>query len=160
MYPFPRGEASLVSVFFPQFAILALCYSLPGIPRVPLRARRTCVRDFAASLVIFFPHTCIPCWQFYHFHFPFSIFTAFHMCACARSLTPRPPVYPDGTVCISILHTPGDDPTMYEQASERWSPVQSVEKVILSVISMLAGAFFSLSLRFSQLALLVFLLIL
>ncbi|KAF9006948.1 ubiquitin-conjugating enzyme [Cyathus striatus] len=42
------------------------------------------------------------------------------------------------TVCISILHTPGDDPTMYEQASERWSPVQSVEKVILSVISMLA----------------------
>jgi hypothetical protein len=42
-------------------------------------------------------------------------------------------------VCISILHTPGDDPTMYEQASERWSPVQSVEKVILSVISMLAG---------------------
>ena len=29
---------------------------------------------------------------------------------------------------------------MYEQASERWSPVQSVEKVILSVISMLAGA--------------------
>lgn len=48
-------------------------------------------------------------------------------------------VYPDGTVCISILHAPGDDPTMYEQASERWSPVQSVEKVILSVISMLAG---------------------
>ena len=47
-------------------------------------------------------------------------------------------VYPDGTVCISILHTPGDDPTMYEKASERWSPVQSVEKVILSVISMLA----------------------
>jgi ubiquitin-conjugating enzyme E2 G2 len=37
------------------------------------------------------------------------------------------------------LHTPGDDPTQYEQASERWSPVQSVEKVILSVISMLAG---------------------
>ena len=48
-------------------------------------------------------------------------------------------VYPDGNVCISILHTPGDDPTQYEQASERWSPVQSVEKVILSVISMLAG---------------------
>lgn len=30
---------------------------------------------------------------------------------------------------------------MYEQASERWSPVQSVEKVILSVISMLAGEY-------------------
>lgn len=50
-----------------------------------------------------------------------------------------PKVYADGNVCISILHTPGDDPTMYEQASERWSPVQSVEKVILSVVSMLAG---------------------
>ncbi|TDL26995.1 ubiquitin-conjugating enzyme [Rickenella mellea] len=50
----------------------------------------------------------------------------------------HPNVYSDGTVCISILHTPGDDPTQYEHASERWSPVQSVEKVILSVISMLA----------------------
>jgi len=28
----------------------------------------------------------------------------------------RMPVYPVGNVCISILHTPGDDPTMYEQA--------------------------------------------
>ena len=53
-------------------------------------------------------------------------------------------VYADGNVCISILHTPGDDPTMYEQASERWSPVQSVEKVILSVISMLAGKYLCL----------------
>ncbi|KZT66749.1 ubiquitin-conjugating enzyme [Daedalea quercina L-15889] len=51
---------------------------------------------------------------------------------------PNSEFYPDGTVCISILHAPGDDPTMYESASERWSPVQSVEKVILSVISMLA----------------------
>lgn len=48
------------------------------------------------------------------------------------------PVYADGNVCISILHT-GEDRTGYELASERWSPVQSVEKVILSVISMLAG---------------------
>jgi ubiquitin-conjugating enzyme E2 G2 len=32
---------------------------------------------------------------------------------------------------------------MYEQASERWSPVQSVEKVLLSVISMLAGMCFA-----------------
>jgi hypothetical protein len=54
-------------------------------------------------------------------------------------LLPFLPVYPDGNVCISILHTPGEDPLMYEQASERWSPVQSVEKVLLSVISMLAG---------------------
>ncbi|KAF9517357.1 hypothetical protein BS47DRAFT_1371406 [Hydnum rufescens UP504] len=50
----------------------------------------------------------------------------------------HPNIYPDGNVCISILHTPGDDPTMYELSSERWSPVQSVEKVILSVVSMLA----------------------
>jgi len=33
------------------------------------------------------------------------------------------------------------DRTGYESAAERWSPVQSVEKVILSVVSMLAGAF-------------------
>ncbi|CUA76570.1 ubiquitin-conjugating enzyme E2 G2 [Rhizoctonia solani] len=50
----------------------------------------------------------------------------------------HPNVYADGNVCISILHSPGDDPNMYELASERWSPVQSVEKVLLSVISMLA----------------------
>lgn len=36
------------------------------------------------------------------------------------------PVYNDGRVCISILHSPGDDPHGYETASERWSPVQSV----------------------------------
>ena len=27
----------------------------------------------------------------------------------------------------------------YESSNERWSPVQSVEKILLSVISMLAG---------------------
>ena len=50
-------------------------------------------------------------------------------------------VYPDGRVCISILHAPGDDPMGYESSSERWSPVQSVEKILLSVVSMLAGIF-------------------
>ncbi|KAF3919016.1 hypothetical protein ABW21_db0200279 [Orbilia brochopaga] len=50
----------------------------------------------------------------------------------------HPNIYPDGTVCISILHPPGEDPNMYEHASERWSPIQSVEKVLLSVMSMLA----------------------
>lgn len=49
-----------------------------------------------------------------------------------------PTVYANGEVCISILHAPGDDATGYESASERWSPVQSVEKILLSVISMLA----------------------
>lgn len=50
----------------------------------------------------------------------------------------HPNIYKDGTVCISILHAPGDDPNMYESASERWSPIQSVDKILLSVMSMLA----------------------
>ncbi|CAG0884882.1 unnamed protein product [Darwinula stevensoni] len=50
----------------------------------------------------------------------------------------HPNVYPDGRVCISILHAPGDDPMGYESSSERWSPVQSVEKILLSVVSILA----------------------
>lgn len=36
------------------------------------------------------------------------------------------------------MHAPGDDPLGYELSAERWSPVQSVEKILLSVISMLA----------------------
>lgn len=31
---------------------------------------------------------------------------------------------------------------MYEDSSERWSPVQSVEKILLSVLSMLGGNVF------------------
>lgn len=50
-------------------------------------------------------------------------------------------VFSDGRVCISILHAPGDDPMNYELSSERWSPVQSVEKILLSVVSMLAGMY-------------------
>ncbi|ESO03140.1 hypothetical protein HELRODRAFT_154853 [Helobdella robusta] len=50
----------------------------------------------------------------------------------------HPNIYKDGQVCISILHAPGDDPMGYESSSERWSPVQSVEKILLSVVSMLA----------------------
>ena len=56
------------------------------------------------------------------------------------SLTARPnTVYADGNVCISILHSPGDDPNHYELASERWSPVQNVNSILLSVLSMLSG---------------------
>ncbi|ORZ25234.1 ubiquitin-conjugating enzyme/RWD-like protein [Absidia repens] len=51
----------------------------------------------------------------------------------------HPNVYPDGTVCISILHPPGDDKYGYEQANERWSPVHTVETILLSVISMLSS---------------------
>ncbi|EGG18781.1 ubiquitin-conjugating enzyme E2 [Cavenderia fasciculata] len=50
----------------------------------------------------------------------------------------HPNVYPNGEVCISILHPPGEDPNHYETVSERWSPVQSVEKILLSVVSMFA----------------------
>lgn len=41
-------------------------------------------------------------------------------------------------MCISILHPPTEDKTGYELVSERWSPVQSVDKILLSVISLLA----------------------
>jgi len=50
----------------------------------------------------------------------------------------HPNIYPNGEVCISILHPPGEDPNHYESVAERWSPVQSVEKILLSVMSMLA----------------------
>ncbi|KAI8539961.1 hypothetical protein RHMOL_Rhmol09G0223400 [Rhododendron molle] len=51
----------------------------------------------------------------------------------------HPNVYPDGKVCISILHPPGDDPNGYELASERWTPVHTVESIVLSIISMLSS---------------------
>ena len=51
----------------------------------------------------------------------------------------HPNVYANGTVCISILHPPGtDDMNSTETAQMRWTPVQSLEKVLLSVISMIA----------------------
>jgi len=50
----------------------------------------------------------------------------------------HPNVYPDGKVCISILHEPGDDPMSGEQSSERWRPTQTVTSILLSVISMLS----------------------
>jgi hypothetical protein len=71
-------------------------------------------------------------------------------------------VYADGKVCISILHPPvrssapaqrsstphfvaalfsgvqGDDEYGYEKASERWTPIHTVETILISVISMLS----------------------
>ncbi len=47
-------------------------------------------------------------------------------------------VYPDGKVCISILHPPGEDAyNQQETANERWRPILGVESILLSVISML-----------------------
>jgi len=51
----------------------------------------------------------------------------------------HPNVYPNGEVCISILHPPEDDKYGYESAAERWTPVQSPETILLSVISMLSS---------------------
>ncbi|RKO97946.1 hypothetical protein CXG81DRAFT_15351 [Caulochytrium protostelioides] len=50
----------------------------------------------------------------------------------------HPNVYDDGRLCISILHPPGDDPMSGETAAERWNPTQSVESILLSVISLLS----------------------
>jgi len=49
----------------------------------------------------------------------------------------HPNIYPDGRVCISILHDPGNDDIALESADERWRPILGVEAVLHSVISML-----------------------
>ena len=50
----------------------------------------------------------------------------------------HPNIYPDGKVCISILHPPGTDiHNEQESADERWRPIISVEAVLVSVHSML-----------------------
>nr|CAH8825974.1 unnamed protein product [Trichobilharzia regenti] len=49
----------------------------------------------------------------------------------------HPNIYENGEVCISILHSPGDDPQSGELPSERWNPTQNVRTVLLSVISLL-----------------------
>lgn len=51
----------------------------------------------------------------------------------------HPNVYPDGRVCISILHPPGEDEfNSQESADERWRPILGVEQILISVISMLS----------------------
>ncbi|CDI98582.1 Ubiquitin-conjugating enzyme E2 G1 [Taenia solium] len=50
----------------------------------------------------------------------------------------HPNISPSGSVCISILHEPGEDRFGYERPEERWLPVHTVETIIMSVISMLA----------------------
>ena len=50
----------------------------------------------------------------------------------------HPNIYPDGKVCISILHPPGtDELNAQETAEERWRPILGVESILMSVISML-----------------------
>ena len=50
----------------------------------------------------------------------------------------HPNVYTDGKVCISILHE-GVDEFGYESVSERWNPSQSVNSILMSILSMLAA---------------------
>lgn len=52
----------------------------------------------------------------------------------------HPNIYPDGRLCISILHSPGEDEMSGEKACERWSPAQRVESVLLSILSLLDDA--------------------
>ncbi|KAF8947861.1 Ubiquitin-conjugating enzyme E2 G2 [Haplosporangium gracile] len=53
----------------------------------------------------------------------------------------HPKVAPDGTVEIPIPHVAGDDPSHHDSAQERWSPVQSVEKILLAVHGMFVHPF-------------------
>jgi len=50
----------------------------------------------------------------------------------------HPNVYKDGRVCISILHSPGNDPLSGELPEERWMPSQTVATIMLSFQSMLS----------------------
>ena len=52
----------------------------------------------------------------------------------------HPNIYPDGRLCISILHAPGEDEMSGESAAERWSPAQRVESVLISILSLLDDA--------------------
>ncbi|KAL6950131.1 hypothetical protein ACO0QE_000806 [Hanseniaspora vineae] len=48
----------------------------------------------------------------------------------------HPNVYRDGRLCISILHQSGNS-TSDEPDNETWSPVQTVESVLISIVSLL-----------------------
>jgi len=49
----------------------------------------------------------------------------------------HPNIFPDGKVCMSILHE-GEDIYGYENISERWNPSHSVNSILLSLISILS----------------------
>lgn len=56
-----------------------------------------------------------------------------------RFITPmwHPNIDKEGNVCISILHTPGEDEFGYEDLCERWLPVRTPESIILSISCLL-----------------------
>ena len=47
----------------------------------------------------------------------------------------HPNIYNDGKICISILHE-GKDQYGYEDSSERWSPVQTIQTIFLSILTL------------------------
>jgi len=49
----------------------------------------------------------------------------------------HPNIYEDGRVCISILQKREDDIMGYGRIDEKWSPVQGIRSIVISVISML-----------------------
>jgi ubiquitin-conjugating enzyme E2 G1 len=51
---------------------------------------------------------------------------------------PHPNIYPDGKICISILHK-GTDEFGYEHITERWNPTHSVDTILISIISVLSN---------------------
>merc|ERR1711991_194507 len=55
----------------------------------------------------------------------------------------HPNVYPDGLICISILHAAGDDERSGESYDIRWKPINSVSSVLNSVLLMLMEPNFS-----------------
>ncbi|XP_027778047.1 ubiquitin-conjugating enzyme E2 G2 isoform X2 [Marmota monax] len=65
--------------------------------------------------------------------FEFGVFPAILSFPLDYPLSP-----PKMRFTCEMFHPNSDDPMGYESSAERWSPVQSVEKILLSVVSMLA----------------------
>ena len=49
----------------------------------------------------------------------------------------HPNIYKDGKICISILHPSGNDIYNYENANERWLPVQTLSSILLSITNII-----------------------
>ena len=49
---------------------------------------------------------------------------------------PHPNIFDNGTICISILHE-GVDVSEYEHISERWTPTNSINSILISILCVL-----------------------